>query len=69
MNPVVQPFEKLPWRTGRKVGRTIYAIIGDEPADRDVLIGLMDTRLLAMEVVAAHNAQLPRDQRQKADRS
>lgn len=37
-----------PWRTGRKVGRTIY--------QGDTLIGLMDTPELAARVVAAVNA-------------
>jgi hypothetical protein len=45
----------LPWRTGRKVGRTIYAVVGKEPSDRDILIGMMDTPALAVHVVAAHN--------------
>lgn len=40
------------WRTGRKVGRTLYA--GDE------LIGLMDTRELAAEVAAAVNERVGR---------
>lgn len=35
---------RLPWRTGRKVGRTIY------DAD-DELIGVMDTTALAYHVV------------------
>jgi hypothetical protein len=33
------------WRTGRKVGRTLYL--------DGVLVGLMDTRELAAQVVAA----------------
>jgi hypothetical protein len=37
----------MPWRTGRKVGRTIYAQTSDEPSDHDTLIGVMDTRKLA----------------------
>lgn len=45
----------LPWRTGRKVGRTIYAQVGKKPSDRDVLIGMMDSPLLATAVVVAHN--------------
>ena len=44
-----------PWRVGRKVGRTIYAQMASEPHDGDPLIGLMDTRELAAEVVEAHN--------------
>lgn len=46
----------LPWRVGRKVGRTIYAI-GDQdgPEGDGVLIGVMDTAELAREAVEAHN--------------
>jgi len=50
--------EKLKWRVGRKVGRTIYAIVGSEPGDHDLLIGLMDTKMLAQRAVDAHNAAL-----------
>lgn len=46
------------WRTGRKVGRTIYAQVDAEPSDNDVLIGVMDEAELASEVVATHNAVL-----------
>lgn len=48
----------MPWRTGRKVGRTIYAQAGDEPHDHDHLLGLMDTPQLADHAVKAHNAVL-----------
>lgn len=44
------------WRTGRKVGRTIYAQPGPDPSDDDVLIGILDTPRLAAEAVTAHNA-------------
>jgi hypothetical protein len=53
----------LRWRTGRKVGRTIYAVVGEQPSDDDKLIGLMDTAEIADEVVRAHNACLERSQR------
>lgn len=43
------------WRTGRKVGRTIYRQKGDFPSDEDELIGVMDTPELARIVVAAVN--------------
>lgn len=46
----------VPWRTGRKVGRTIYAQPGIEPADTDPLIGVMDTPELAWAAVEGHNA-------------
>jgi hypothetical protein len=48
----------LPWRVGRKVGRTIYAVVGDRASDHDLLIGVMDTRELAEAAVRAHNADL-----------
>jgi len=44
-----------PWRTGRKVGRTIYTQVGDEPSDCDRLIGVMDTPELAQRAVDAVN--------------
>lgn len=31
------------WRTGRKVGRTIYVQLDEHPSDNDILIGMMDT--------------------------
>ena len=46
------------WRTGRKVGRTIYARRGAAPSDDDPLIGVMDTPELAAEAVRAHNSAL-----------
>jgi len=42
-------YHSFPWRVGRKVGRTIYAIVSR---------GVMDTRALAAEAVEAHNAHL-----------
>jgi len=43
------------WRTGRKVGRTIYSQVGDEPSDDDELIGVFDTPELAQRAVTAVN--------------
>jgi hypothetical protein len=47
--------DRLPWRTGRKVGRTIYQQVRPEPSDDDVLIGVMDTPAQAAEAVHARN--------------
>jgi hypothetical protein len=59
MNDHNQAFlARLPWRTGRRVGRTIYAQVSGKANSVDVLIGLMDTVELADEVVASHNALL-----------
>ena len=48
----------VPWRIGRKVGRTIYAQTGAEPSDHDPLIGVMDSKALAIEAVQRHNEAL-----------
>lgn len=44
------------FRTGRKVGRTVYVQTGTDPADSDTLIGVMDTPGLAAFAVEAMNA-------------
>jgi hypothetical protein len=46
----------MTWRTGRKLGRTIYEQVGPEPSDDDHLLGLMDSSELAEFVVNAVNA-------------
>lgn len=46
------------WRIGRKVGRTIYAMVGDEPSDDDILIGMMDDKMIAVIAVLNHNQLL-----------
>lgn len=57
--PTPKPTETMSkWRTGRSVGRTIYAMSGDIPGDSDTLIGVMDTPALAEAAVEGHNAVL-----------
>lgn len=46
------------WRTGRRVGRTIYAQAGEHPSDDDLLIGTLDTPELAEAAVRAHNGEV-----------
>ena len=48
----------LPWRTGRRVLRTVYAQGGAEASLDDVLIGVMDSPELAAEACAGHNERL-----------
>lgn len=48
------------FRTGRKVGRTIYVQRGDQADVTDPLIGMLDTPELARFAVAAMNAALDR---------
>jgi len=45
---MTEPKSPLPWRVGRKVGRTIYC---EEPGTEGRLIGVMDTREDAAFVV------------------
>jgi len=51
-------YQDFPWRVGRSVGRTIYAVTGPEATKTDVLIGVMDNATLAAEAVDAHNRNL-----------
>jgi hypothetical protein len=44
------------WRTGRKVGRTIYVMHGVLPSDDDELLGMMDTAQLARKAVVCVNS-------------
>lgn len=57
-------FLRWPWRTGRKVGRTIYAHPpGAEDGDvtyDGFLIGVFDTPALADAAVRAHNMTIGR---------
>jgi hypothetical protein len=46
------------WRVGRKLGRTLYIMVGDEPSDDDQLIGMMDTEELAVMVQDVVNAHI-----------
>ena len=46
------------WRLGRKLGRTIYAMVALEPSDDDVFLGIMDTAETAGRVVNDHNGML-----------
>lgn len=50
-------FER-PWRVGFKLGRTVYAMVGDTPSPEDGLLGMMETQHLAAHVVALHNESL-----------
>jgi hypothetical protein len=50
------PGREGPYRVGRRVGRTIYRMTGDEPSDADELIGVFDTRELAAFAVSRMNA-------------
>lgn len=51
-----QRAEVCRWRVGHKLGRTVYAMVGETASDDDELLGMMDTPELAALVVNAHNA-------------
>lgn len=55
MNPL-----KLRWRVGRKLGRTIYAMLGEQPSEDDLLLGVMDEEYMAQHIVDIHNETLER---------
>ena len=44
-----------PWRVGRSLGRTLYEQAGDEASKDDTLLGLVETRELAAQIVMAIN--------------
>lgn len=52
------------WRTGRKLGRTIYAQLGDQPSDDDELIAIAcagtpsTSAMIARLIVDEHNDQI-----------
>lgn len=46
------------WRPGRRVARTLYAMVGDTPSDDDVLFGLVDSAELAARICRDHNLTL-----------
>jgi hypothetical protein len=46
------------WRQGRWVGRCIHMMVGDEPSEEDILIGVFDDPALAEHIVALHNSAL-----------
>lgn len=54
----MEDYTKLQWRVGRKVRRTIYAVIPGKDHEDHPLLGLMDTPQLASEVVGSHNRML-----------
>jgi hypothetical protein len=59
----------VPWRTGRSLGRTVYARTGGDDWKADTVIGMMDTRELAEAACAAHNAELARRQAEREGRA
>jgi hypothetical protein len=48
----------LPWRIGRYPHRSIYTQAGDKLGADDVLVGSVQTAVLAALVVEQHNANL-----------
>lgn len=53
------------WRVGRKLGRTIYAQIGAEPALEDVVLGMVDDQRIAQAICDEHNDAL--DERRRVE--
>ena len=51
-------FDVKAFRTGRKLGRTVYAMASVVPSDEDVLVGVMETPYMASVVVDLLNLRL-----------
>jgi hypothetical protein len=49
---------RAPWRVGRHLGRTLYAVVGDEPSRADIVLGMVDTEAIAAAIVHEHNERL-----------
>lgn len=49
--------EPVCFRVGGKLGRTVYAQLGDEPSEKDLLVGLMETPYMAGFVAEALTAR------------
>lgn len=47
-----------PWRTGRSLGRTLYARTGGDDWKADTFLGIMETAELAEAVAEGHNQKL-----------
>lgn len=54
----MEDYNRMQWRVGTKVRRTIYAVIPGKDHEDHILLGLMDTPQLATEVVGSHNRML-----------
>jgi hypothetical protein len=52
----------VPWRTGRTLGRTLYARTGGDDFKADTVFGMLDTPELAEAACADHNEALARRQ-------
>lgn len=49
---------KLRWRVGRKLGRTVYAMLSETPSEDDLLLGVFDEESVAQHIVDIHNESL-----------
>ena len=57
--PPAPDLTAVPWRQGRRKGRNLYAVTGDD-WEAHPEIGCLDTAELAAEACAAHNERLGR---------
>lgn len=51
------------WRTGRSLGRSVYARVGEHSDDDDVFIGIFDSQTIAAYVAEMHNKVLREERR------
>jgi hypothetical protein len=68
--PTLKPEERF-WRTDLKTGRSVYALVSNDPntpSETDPLIGVMETSAMAEDVVNSHNGLLERYGRKYPER-
>lgn len=54
----------MPWRTGKSIGRTIYACPSvSSYRDGEIVIGMMDSPEIAQHIVDIHNEWLEESRR------
>lgn len=54
----IEQLQNMVWRTGTKLGRTVYARVGKDASPEDVFLGIFDTPELALHAVMTHNLLL-----------
>jgi hypothetical protein len=55
INELYEPYEKMKWRTGRRVGQCVHAQVREMPSEEDVLLFEAPSPRIALLIVAQHN--------------
>lgn len=69
--PIVKDVETRFWRTDLRTGRSIFVLLSNDtenPSELDPFIGVMESSVLAQNVVESHNGLLERYGRRYPER-